>query len=135
MIYTLATALLAGAAPRVQGANSQMPREQGDTKINLWSMKNYFGEHQEKNSGSREKRVKVRREPGAEVPPYRVSLLGGALQATPLHGNILLQVQHTHCIFSLQLDLQQDTSKVVPPSKNPCHPPLKLWCTANTALG
>ncbi len=70
MIYTLATALLAGAAPRVQGANSQMPREQGDTKINLWSMKNYFGEHQEKNSGSREKR-----EPGAEDPPLTGSHL------------------------------------------------------------
>ncbi len=30
----------------IQGANSQMSREQGDTKIDLGSTKNYFGEHQ-----------------------------------------------------------------------------------------
>ncbi len=30
----------------IQGANSQMLREQGDTKIDLGSTKNYFGEHQ-----------------------------------------------------------------------------------------
>ncbi len=35
-----------------------MLREQGDIKIDLGSTKNYFGEHQEDNSGSREKRVK-----------------------------------------------------------------------------
>ena len=32
-----------------------MLREQGDTEIDLGSTKNYFGEHQENNSGSREK--------------------------------------------------------------------------------
>ena len=60
----------------VQGANSPKSREQGDTKIDLGSMKNYFGEHQEKNSGSREKRVKFQREPGAGDPlPYGVSVI------------------------------------------------------------
>ncbi len=39
----------------IQGANSQMSRERGDTKIDLDSTKNYFGERQENNSGSREK--------------------------------------------------------------------------------
>ncbi len=55
----------------IQGANSQMLREQGDTKIDLGSTKKIFGEHQEDNSGSREKRVKFQREPGAEDPPLR----------------------------------------------------------------
>ena len=59
----------------IQGANSLMSREQGDTKKDLGSTKNYFGEHQENNSGSREKRVKFQREPGAGDPPYRVSLM------------------------------------------------------------
>ena len=53
---------------------SHFRTKQGDTKIDLGSMKNYFGEHQENNSGSREKRVKFQREPGAGDPPYRVSL-------------------------------------------------------------
>ncbi len=53
----------------IQGAKSQMSGEQGDTKIDLRSTKNYFGEHQENNSGSREKRVKFQREPGAGGPP------------------------------------------------------------------
>ncbi len=54
-----------------------MSREQGDTKLDLGSTKNYFGEHQEHNSGSREKRVKFQREPGAgdPPPPYGVSLV------------------------------------------------------------
>ncbi len=43
------------------------------TKIDLGSTKNYFGEHQENNSGSREKMVKFQREPGAGHPPYGVS--------------------------------------------------------------
>ena len=34
-----------------------------------------FGEHQENNSGSREKRVKFQKEPGAGDPPYGVSLV------------------------------------------------------------
>ena len=51
-----------------------MSREQGDTKIDIGSMKNYFGEHQDNNSWSQEKRVKIQREPGAEDPSYRVSL-------------------------------------------------------------
>ncbi len=42
----------------IQDANSQMSREQGDTKIDLGSMKNCFWEHQENNSGSREKKEK-----------------------------------------------------------------------------
>ncbi len=53
----------------IWGANSQMSRERGDTKIDLGSMKNYFWEHQENNSGSREKRVEFQREPGAGDPP------------------------------------------------------------------
>ena len=48
-----------------------MLREQGDTKIDLGSTKNYFGEHQENNPGSREKRVKFQMEPGAGDPPLR----------------------------------------------------------------
>ncbi len=56
-----------------------MLREQGDTKIDLGSMKNYFGEHQKHNSGSREKRVKFQREPGAGDPPLR-GLKDGAKQ-------------------------------------------------------
>ncbi len=48
-----------------------MSREQGDTKIDLWSTKNYFGEHQENNSGSREKKVKFQREQGDRDPPLR----------------------------------------------------------------
>ncbi len=48
-----------------------MSREQGDTKIDLGSAKNYFAEHQENNSGSREKRVKFQREPGAGDPPLQ----------------------------------------------------------------
>ncbi len=55
----------------IQGANSQLLREQGDTKIDLGSTKNYFGEHQENNSGSREKRGKFQREPGSGDPPLR----------------------------------------------------------------
>ena len=54
-----------------QGANLQLSREQGDTKIDLASTKNYFGEHQKNNSGSREKRFKFQREPGAGDPPLR----------------------------------------------------------------
>ena len=45
-----------------------LSREQGDTKFDLGSTKIYFGEHQENNSGSREKRVKFRREPGVGGP-------------------------------------------------------------------
>ncbi len=61
-----------------------MSREQGDTKIDLRSTKNYFGEHKEKNSGSREKRVKFEREPGAGDPPLQGLLnigvfLGGTI--------------------------------------------------------
>ena len=48
-----------------------MSREQGDTKIDLGSTENYFGEHQENNLGSREKRVKFQREPGAGDPHLR----------------------------------------------------------------
>ena len=51
-----------------------MSREQGDTKLDLGSTKNYFGEHQEHNSGSRAKRVKFQSESGAGDPPYWVSL-------------------------------------------------------------
>ena len=51
-----------------------MSREQRDTKIYLGSTKIYVGEHQEHNSGSREKIVKFQREPGAGDPPYGVSL-------------------------------------------------------------
>ncbi len=53
----------------IQGENSQMSREQVDTKIHLGSTKNYFRERQENNSGSREKKVKFQREPGAGDPP------------------------------------------------------------------
>ncbi len=48
-----------------------MSREQGDTKIDLGSTKNNLGEHHENNSGSREKKVKFQREPGAGDPPLR----------------------------------------------------------------
>ncbi len=48
-----------------------MSREQGDTKKDLGSTKNYLREHQENNSGSREKKVKSQREPGAGDPPLR----------------------------------------------------------------
>ncbi len=53
----------------VQGANSQMSREQGGIKMDLGSTETYFGEHQEKYSRSWEKRVKIQREPGAGDPP------------------------------------------------------------------
>ncbi len=52
-----------------------MLREQGDTKIDLGSTKNYFGEHQENNSGIREKRVKFQSELG--TLPYGVSSAPG----------------------------------------------------------
>ena len=48
-----------------------MFRDQGDTKLDLGSTKNYFGEHKENNSGSWEKRVKFQREPGADDAPLR----------------------------------------------------------------
>ena len=51
-----------------------MLREKGDTKIDLGSTEKLFGEHQWKNSGSREKRVKFQREPWARDPPYGVSI-------------------------------------------------------------
>ncbi len=51
-----------------------MPREQGDTKIDLGSTKNYFGEFHENNLGSREKRVKFQKELGAGDPPYGFSI-------------------------------------------------------------
>ena len=51
----------------IHGANSKISREQGDIKIYLRSTKNYFGEHLENNSGSREKRVKFQREPRAPL--------------------------------------------------------------------
>ncbi len=38
--------LYASALISIQGANSHLSREQGDTKIDLGSMKNYLGEHQ-----------------------------------------------------------------------------------------
>ncbi len=53
-----------------------MSREQGDTKFHLGSTKIYFGEHQENNSGSREKRVKFRREPGVGDAPLRGLIVG-----------------------------------------------------------
>ena len=39
-----------------------------EEKIDLGSTKNYFGERQENHSGSREKKVKFQREPGAGDP-------------------------------------------------------------------
>ena len=54
--------------------------EQADTKIDLGSTKNSFGEHQEINSASREKRVKFQRKPGAGDPPLR-----GLIMNTKLH--------------------------------------------------
>ncbi len=53
-----------------------MSREQGDTNIDLGSTKNYFGERRENNSGSREKKVKFQREPGAGDPPLRGLIFG-----------------------------------------------------------
>ncbi len=63
----------------IQEAISQMSREQGDTKINLGSTKNYFGEHQENNSGSREKRVEFQMERGVGNPPPLQGLNCGQL--------------------------------------------------------
>ncbi len=48
----------------IQGANLQLSKEQGDTKIDFGSTKIYFGEHQENNLGSQKKRVKFLRESG-----------------------------------------------------------------------
>ena len=59
----------------IQGANSQLSREQGDTKFYLGSTKNYLGEHHENNSGSWEKTVQFQREPGAGDPPPLQSLV------------------------------------------------------------
>ena len=53
-----------------------MSREQGDAKIDLGSTKNYFGEQRENNLGSREKRVKFQREPGAGDAPLRGLKMG-----------------------------------------------------------
>ena len=52
-----------------------MSMKQGDTKINLGSSKNYFGEHQENNSGRREERVKFQWHPGAGDPTLRSLLI------------------------------------------------------------
>ncbi len=68
----------------MQGANSQMRREQGVTKKDLGSTKNYSGEPQENNSGSREKTVKFQREPEAWDPPLR-GLIKVALNAGMNH--------------------------------------------------
>ena len=52
-----------------------LSREQGDTKFDSRRTKIYFGEHQENNSWSREKRVKFQRDPGAGDPPLRGLML------------------------------------------------------------
>ncbi len=57
------------------GSKFQLSREQGGTKFDWGSTKIYLGEHQENNSGSREKRVKFRREPGVRAPPLMGSRL------------------------------------------------------------
>ncbi len=75
-----------------------MSREQGDTKLDLGSTKIYLWEHQENNSGSREKRVKFQREPGAWDPPLQ--RLRGYVAVCTIHTvNFPCNCRHV-CIFS-----------------------------------
>ena len=83
-----------------------MSREQGDIKIHLGSTKNCFGEHQEYNLGSQEKRVKFQREPGAGDPPLwglinqknvnrlSVQARGHQVQKVPIHTYMFLMTQY-----------------------------------------
>ncbi len=55
------------------GANSQISREQRDTKMDLGSMKSNFGEHQENNSGFREKGSNFKGSRELGTLPYGIS--------------------------------------------------------------
>ena len=64
----------------IQGAKLKLPREQGDTKFDLGSIKNSFGEHQKNYSGSWEKRAQFQRELGAGDLPFQRLVNGGESQ-------------------------------------------------------
>ncbi len=74
-----------------------MSREQGDIKIDLGSTEDYFGGHQEHNLESREKRVKLQREPGAGDPPYGVSRLHATSFGVQELAKTLFEFACLHC--------------------------------------
>ena len=85
----------------IQGANSQMLREQGDTKIDLGSTKNYFGSIKKiiQGAGRKGSIFKGSREPG--TPPYRVSLIPVRLPFQ--EKNILIKTICKHNPLTLNL--------------------------------